>query len=78
MIQEGTVALKRDGGTEVAVHNFFYCFPVRKKLINEAFELAAIKQKLIQIALVYPHISYSLTDLTSTKLLLLSKRVSLS
>ncbi|KAF2363283.1 DNA mismatch repair protein C-terminal [Trinorchestia longiramus] len=51
---------RSDFGTSVTVHDFFYCFPIRRKIVREAIDLENIKDWLEGMAVVHPKVSFSL------------------
>lgn len=49
-------------GTTIAVHDFFYNLPVRRRLITADLELENIRQTILSVALANPSISFSLKN----------------
>ena len=49
-------------GTTVTAFDLFHNLPVRRKRLNEALEMEAIRYRLSGLALIWPRVSFSLRD----------------
>lgn len=55
-------AEKRARGTTVTITDFFYNLPVRRKSVKGNVEMEGLRSVLERIAVVHPHVSFSLKD----------------
>ena len=62
-------------GTTIKVRDLFFTLPVRRKGLVPSVELERIKQRIERIALVHPHIAFSLYDSTKGTRLLQTRKV---
>lgn len=68
----------RNMGTTITVRDLFINCPVRKKNLTAAAELERVKQRVERIALIHPHIAFSLYDSAKAVKVLNTRRVGLS
>ncbi|XP_059475613.1 uncharacterized protein LOC132196768 [Neocloeon triangulifer] len=61
-------------GTTVTVFEYLYNMPVRKKKVNEHFDSKEILREVEYLALVHPHVSFSLKNEATGKVLLESRK----
>lgn len=61
-------------GTTITVQDFLYNMPVRKKRIKESVDFEEMKTQLESLALVHPHVSFSLRNDASGKLILQTRK----
>jgi len=76
VVKKGSAETHRALGTTVIVRDFFCNVPVRRKQLIASQEMERVKQTMERIALVHPHLAFSLYNLAKGTKILQTRQVS--